>query len=112
MRACGWGGGGILLGAEAEEDEGAGVGDDFGLPAVVGLELLHSGDAFGVPGAGGFAGEVASLDESGLDLSGAGWIHALGWLAGCRVGVLEVCRRSRGFDGRQGEARGGCKQQS
>ena len=47
------------------------------MPAVVALELLHGGDAFAVPCSGGFAGEVALLDEGGLDLGGALCVHAL-----------------------------------
>jgi len=68
------------LGAEAELDEGAGVGGDFGLPAVVALELLHGGDTVRVPGAGGLSGEVTLLDEGGLDCSGAFGVHGNDWV--------------------------------
>ena len=44
-----------------------------GLPAVVGLKLLHGGFGCRVPMAGGLAGEVARFDvERGLDLGGTG----------------------------------------
>ena len=39
----------IVLGAEAELDNRAGVGDQFSLPAVVFLKLLHGRFGLGVP---------------------------------------------------------------
>ena len=38
-----------VIGAETELDEGAGVRNDFGLPALGGLELLHRGLGACVP---------------------------------------------------------------
>ena len=38
-----------VVGAEAELLEGAGVGHQLGLPAVVGLVLLHGGFGCGIP---------------------------------------------------------------
>lgn len=74
------------MGAEAQFDDGAGVGHQLSLPAVVGLELLHGGLGLGVPVAAGLTGEVAGLDEGGLDLSGAAVVDCAlasvlgGWL--------------------------------
>ena len=92
------------LGAESELDEGAGVGSDLGLPAVVALELLHGGDAFGVPGAGGFTCEVALLDEGGLDLGGAVGGHAFGLVVSRSSGSLGVA--NAGVCGGVGAMRG------
>ncbi len=63
-----------LLRAETELDQSARVRRDPGLPAIVFLELLHGGSGLGVPRAGGFAFQIALLDERGLDLG-----SALGW---------------------------------
>ena len=121
------GGLGLGLRAQAELDEGAGVGGDFGLPAVVALELLHGGDAFGVPGAGGFACQVALLDEGGLDLGGAVGVHSYDWVVvdyalgsmgrlclgvadccvGCAVGAMGRCEREAGCGCKQDERRDG-----
>jgi len=115
------------LGAESELDEGAGVGSDLGLPAVVALELLHGGDAFGVPGAGGFTCEVALLDEGGLDLGGAVGGHAGDWVVVdyafgsvgrlclgvadccvcCAAGVMGGCERKAGCGCEQDNRRDG-----
>ncbi len=54
----GWSGGVfafILLGAEAELDERSRIWSDPGLPAIVGLELLHCGLGSRVPTSGGRA---------------------------------------------------------
>ena len=102
------GGLGFGLGAEAELDEGAGVGGNFGLPAVVALELLHGGDTVRVPGAGRLACEIALLDEGGLDLGGAVGGHALGLMVGGSGGSFGmadggVCRGTGVARGRRGE---------
>src|SRR5512141_911113 len=61
----------VVGGPESQLDEGAGIGQSLGLPAVVPL-VLHQGFPGGVvPDAGGLAGEIALTDERGLDLAGA-----------------------------------------
>lgn len=57
--------------AEAEFLEGARVGCELGLPALVGLEFLHSGHGARVPLTGGFTGEIVFADQGLLDLSRA-----------------------------------------
>ena len=59
------------MGAETKFDNGSGVGHQFGLPAVIGLEFLHGGFCLRVAMAAGLTGEITRLDEGRLDLSGA-----------------------------------------
>jgi hypothetical protein len=59
----------VLGRSQAELDNGTGVGDQFGLPAIVTLEFLHSRFSSSIPMSRGFAGEVTGLDQRGLDLS-------------------------------------------
>ena len=93
---------GVLSGSEAKLDDGAGVGNQFGLPAIVGLELLHGGFGLGVPVAGGFAGEVAGFDQRGLNLGGAGVVDST--LSCGFVAALECLWNSLGEWGRGGHA--------
>ena len=72
----------IVLRSKTQLDEGAGVRGQLGLPAVVALQLLHGGFACGIPAASGLSGEVAGLDQRGLDLGGALRLH------GTRAGGL------------------------
>jgi hypothetical protein len=58
-------------GAEAESDQRARIGCELGLPAMVGLVLLHGGFGFGIPFAAWRAIQIVGLDECGLDLGGA-----------------------------------------
>ena len=74
-----------LVWAETQLDDGAGVRDQLRLPAVVALKLLHRGFGLGVPVAGGFAAEIAGVDQRVLDLGGAGVID----------GMLRRCLRGR-----------------
>ena len=69
----------LCLRTETQLNQRTGVGGDLGLPAIVGLQLLHGRDGGRVPAAGGFAGQIAMLDERCLNLSGALGRH------GCRV---------------------------
>lgn len=61
----------LLIGAEAEFDEGAGVGNLFGLPAIVGLEFLHGFLRIRVPGTRGLTRKIMVADESFLNVTGA-----------------------------------------
>lgn len=71
-RAGGGGGGqGVEVGSEAEGDEGAGIGHEAHLPAVVALKFFHGG-AGGVIPVAARALEVAGLHQRLLDLAGAG----------------------------------------
>ena len=63
--------------AEAELFEGAGVGHEPGLPALVGLELLHGCLGGRVPLAAGVAGHVMLADEGLLNLGDAGGRNGL-----------------------------------
>ena len=56
---------------QAQFDQGAGIGGDFGLPSVVGLIAGHGGLGARVPFAAGFAGQVFLADEGFLDFSHA-----------------------------------------
>jgi hypothetical protein len=61
-----------MSGTEAKFDDGAGVGDQLCLPAIVSLQLLHRGFGLRIPvAAGGVVGEIAGFDQSRLDLRGA-----------------------------------------
>lgn len=66
---------GLGIRSQAEFDDGARVGDELGLPAVVGLELLHGGLGAAVPVSGGVSGEIPGVDQGGLDLCGAGIVN-------------------------------------
>lgn len=81
------------MGAEAEFDDGAGVGHQLGLPAIVGLEFLHRGLGLGVPMTAGLPGKVAGFDEGCLNFSGAVVVDCA--LAGALRGWLGVLGRGR-----------------
>ena len=66
----------ILGRSKAEFDDGARVGDQFGLPAVVALEFLHGGFRSGVPMPRGLAGEVTGFDQRCLNLGSAGVVDS------------------------------------
>ncbi len=61
----------VLCRSETQFDNGSRVRDQFGLPAVVSLILLHGGFGFGVPVTRCIAGEIAGLDKRCLDLGSA-----------------------------------------
>lgn len=63
------GSGADLRWSEAKFDNGAGVGHQLGLPAVIGLELLHGGLGGGVPVAA-CLGHIAGVDKRLLNLGG------------------------------------------
>src|SRR5438874_9889822 len=67
----------VVLGAEAQGDESAGVGQNFGLPAVVILILDHGGFSALIPDAGRRALEVIFPDQRFLDLAGALFVYFL-----------------------------------
>ena len=88
-RGTGAGWRGVLMGAEAQFDNGSGVGHQFGLPAVIGLEFLHGGFGLRVPMATGLTREITRLDEGRLNLSGAAVVDcALSDMLGGWLGVL------------------------
>lgn len=66
-----------MAGAEAEFDEGAGIGSCFRLPALSLLIALHGGLCSAVPCAGGFSLHVMLANESFLDFAGARGINDL-----------------------------------
>ena len=66
-----------MAGAEAELDQGAGVGDGFVLPTVVGLEPAKSIFCGRIPLPRRLAGQVVLTDESFLDLLRAFRINLL-----------------------------------
>ena len=82
------------MGAEAQLDDGAGVGHQFGLPAVVGLELLHGCFGLRIPVAACLAGEIAGLNEGALNLGCTAVID--GALTGVFRGWLGVLARRSG----------------
>lgn len=49
----GRGGSSVLIGPQAELDNGAGVGDQLGLPSIIALVFLHGGFGLAVPVTGG-----------------------------------------------------------
>ena len=61
-----------LIWPEAQLDDGSGVWDELGLPAVIGLELLHGCLRLRIPVTGGFTRKITRLDERCLNLGGAG----------------------------------------
>ena len=61
----------VVVRAEAELDEGAGVGSGLRLPAMVGLIFLHGFLRGVVPNAGGFAVQIMFANQGGLDGAGA-----------------------------------------
>lgn len=63
---------GGLIWPEAQLDDGSGVWNQLGLPAIIGLELLHRCLRLGIPVTGGFTRKITGLDERGLNLGGAG----------------------------------------
>jgi hypothetical protein len=86
--------GGVLGWSKAELDDGAGVRDQFGLPAVIALKFLHGSFGPGIPMAGGYAGEIARLDQRALDLSCAGVVDsALSWRSCCLRALIEQLGR-------------------
>ena len=60
-----------LVRSESQSNERPRIGSSFGLPAVVGLILLHRRLGSAVPHAGGFSAQVMFANEGGLDLRGA-----------------------------------------
>jgi hypothetical protein len=66
-----------IIRSQAELDEGAGIGRNFGLPAVVSLVAGHGFLGASVPDAAGLASEVMFADQGGLDLTGAFRLDAL-----------------------------------
>src|SRR5579875_471869 len=68
---------GRVIGAETELFERAAVGHQLGLPAVVGLILLHGRNRGCIPVAGGLAAEVVLADKSLLNLRGPLRINGL-----------------------------------
>ena len=66
-----------VIRAEAELDQRAGVGNDFGLPALGGLKALHGGLGADIPNAVRLPVHVALADEGGLDFANALGVHRL-----------------------------------
>ena len=66
-----------IVGAKAQCLDGARVGHELGLPAVVGLVLLHGSFGGGVPRAVGIFGEIVLADKGGLNLGDALGIDSL-----------------------------------
>lgn len=92
-------GDGSRTGTEAKLYQCAGVGDELGLPAIVGLHFLHGGFRCGVPMTAGLAGEVAGLDKGCLNLGGAFIVDGtlageLFWLGGVFGDCFVRCGRS------------------
>lgn len=71
------------MGAEAELDQGAGIGRELGLPAMIGLEFLHGGFSGRVPLTGGWTGQIVLANQGVLNLFGALRLYAT--LAGDKV---------------------------
>jgi len=103
-----------VVGAEAEGLDGAGVGHELGLPAVIGLILLHGGFGGRVPMTVGIFAEIVLADEGGLDFGDALGLNCLlavkalaardggGSLAGagdCSARVRSVSVSGRGVRG-------------
>ena len=61
---------GVLGWPKTELNDGARVGNEFCLPAVIALEFLHGGFGSSVPMTRGLAREVTGFDERRLDLGG------------------------------------------
>ncbi len=108
-----------VVGAEAELFEGARIGHQLGLPPLVGLELLHGGDGFGIPVAVGLAGEIVLANEGLLNLDDAGGLNGLLAVHPVRCALRPAVRFARvaGIVGRSGGCCGqgrrrsnGCKQ--
>ena len=66
----------VLCRSEAKLDDGARVGNEFGLPAIIFLKLLHGGFSLRVPVTRRFAGKITGLDERSLNLRSAGVIDS------------------------------------
>src|SRR5262249_53532617 len=67
----------IVVGAQAQLDEGSRVGRDLVLPAVGGLVAGHGILRTAVPVAAGFTGEIIFADQGFLDSAGAFRLDAL-----------------------------------
>ena len=66
-----------VVGAETESLDGTRVRHEPGLPAVIGLILLHGGFGGGVPTAVRVVAEVVRVNEGGLNLGDAFWLDGL-----------------------------------
>src|SRR5258708_2696363 len=67
---------GILSRPKTELDDGARIGNEFRLPAVVTLEFLHGGFGSGVPMTRGFACEITRFDQRRLNLGRTGVVDS------------------------------------
>src|SRR5208283_1470563 len=91
-----------VVGAEAEFLDGARVGEELGLPAVVGLVFLYGGLGGRVPLAVGIAAKVVLADESLLNLRHAVRVDGLLASRAARrsmLGVGEFVRAARRANG-------------
>jgi len=87
---------GVLGWPKTELNDGARVGDEFCLPAVIALEFLHGGFGSSVPMTLGLAREVAGFDQRRLDLGGTSIVDsALSCGLGCFRAFIEELRRGR-----------------
>jgi len=95
------------MGAEAELDEGAGVGGQFGLPAVVSLILLHGRLGGGIPLPGGRRSEIVLADEGILNFAGALRLNLALALDGVVVAAVVMAAGGGSTMGPRGEGRRG-----
>ncbi len=89
----------VVAGAEAEFDQGAGIGSCFRLPALGSLVALHGGLRGAIPGTGGFAIEIVLSNQGFLNFAGARRINYL--LAALPCDLLRSLF-AVGFPGRAG----------